>query len=140
MRPRGSILEADKRAALLPRRLRPTPPPLAGRCWRDAAASRRLPTRTTSLDISNQRAPTSKSEPSVTVKRHPGPPSTVSLGRPTDSKEPRMTYSAVHNLSRHVIYRLIRRAPSPPGPPGAPAPGARGGAWPHLLDEDDDAD
>ena len=31
------------------------------------------------------------------------PPSGVSLGRPTDSKEARMTYSAVHNLSRHVI-------------------------------------
>jgi len=26
----------------------------------------------------------------------------VSLGRPTASKEARMTYSAVHNLSKHV--------------------------------------
>jgi hypothetical protein len=36
------------------------------------------------------------------VKPHPGPPSTVSPRRPTASKEARMTYSAVHNLSRHV--------------------------------------
>jgi len=31
------------------------------------------------------------------------PPSGVSLRRPTASKEARMTYLAVHNLSRHVI-------------------------------------
>jgi hypothetical protein len=37
------------------------------------------------------------------VKPHPGPPSTVSLRRPTASKETRMTYSAVHNLPRQDI-------------------------------------
>ena len=45
-RPRRTILETDKRAALLKRRLRPAPPPLTGRRRRDAAASRRITTRT----------------------------------------------------------------------------------------------
>jgi hypothetical protein len=56
-----------------------------------------------SLDIGDQRPTSSESESSVTVKPHPGPPSIVSLRRPTASKEARMTYSAVHNLLRHVI-------------------------------------
>jgi hypothetical protein len=65
--------------------------------------SRRLPTRTTSLDIRDQRTTTSKSETRVTVKRHPGPSfGRESLAEPTASKEARMTYSTVHNLLRHV--------------------------------------
>jgi hypothetical protein len=67
------------------------------------ARSRRLPARATSLDIPDKRTTTSKSETSVTVKRHPGPSfRRESLAEPTSSKEARMTYSAVHNLSRHV--------------------------------------
>jgi hypothetical protein len=73
MRPRGAILQTDKRAALLQGRLRPAPPPFAGRRHRDAAASRRLTTRTTSLHIRDQSTPTGESEPRVTVKPHPGP-------------------------------------------------------------------
>lgn len=38
----------------------------------------------------------------VTVKRHPSPPSRVSPGRPTASKEGRIDLSAVHNLCRQV--------------------------------------
>jgi len=100
--PRGAILEAGERATLLERRGRPTSPPLTGGRRRDATTSRRSTTRKAALHLSDQRPPASESETSVTVKPHPGPPSTVSLRRPTASKEARMTYSAVHNLSRHV--------------------------------------
>jgi len=96
-------LETSQRAPLLERRLRPAPPPLARRCRRNAATSRRFPTRAAALNIRDQCTTTSKSETSVTVKRHPGPSfGRESLAEPTASKEARMTYSAVHNLSRHV--------------------------------------
>src|SRR5207248_10404795 len=51
----------------------PAPPPLAGRCWRDATASGRLATRKAGLDVRDQLAAAGKSETSVTVKPHPGP-------------------------------------------------------------------
>jgi hypothetical protein len=98
VRPRGTILQAGTRPPLLERRLRPAPPPLAGSRRRDAAASRRSTTGKTALHLSDQRATAAESETSVTVKPHPGPPLTVSLRRPTASKEARMTYLSVHNL------------------------------------------
>ena len=52
VRPRGAILEAGKRSPLLVRGLRPAPPPLARGRRRDAAASRRLPTRATPASTS----------------------------------------------------------------------------------------
>src|SRR5204862_1112666 len=63
----------SERPLLLERRLRPAPPPLTGGRRRDAAASRRLPTRQTSLDVGDQAPATGESETSVTVKPHPGP-------------------------------------------------------------------
>src|SRR5215204_3978860 len=71
VRPRRPILETNKRSALLECRLRPAPPPLARGRRRDAAASRRTTKRTTALDVSNQRPTAGKSEPGITVKRHP---------------------------------------------------------------------
>ena len=103
MRPRGTILETNKRSALFTRSTRPAAPPLAGSRWRNTTTSCRRPARATRLDIPDQAATTGESEPSVTVKPHPGPPSVVSLRRPTASKEARKTYSAVHDLFRHVI-------------------------------------
>src|SRR5438270_3372393 len=73
MRPRGTILETTQRATLLQPGLPPTRPPLARSRRRDAAASRRLPARVARLDVRDQRTTASKSETSVTVKRHPGP-------------------------------------------------------------------
>jgi hypothetical protein len=46
--------------------------------------------------------PGEASETRIRVKGHPCLLSDVSLRRPTASKAARMTYSAVHNLSRHV--------------------------------------
>src|SRR5438128_3347513 len=68
-----TILETGERAPLLHRRDRPTTPPLAGRRRRDATTPRRFPARAASLDISNKHTATAESEPSVTVKPHPGP-------------------------------------------------------------------
>src|ERR1700675_3019645 len=73
VRPRRTILKTTQRRALLDRRGRPATPPLTRGRRRDAAASRRLATRQTSLDIRDQRPPASQSETSVTVKPHPGP-------------------------------------------------------------------
>src|SRR5258708_39798275 len=104
MWPRRTVLEAAKRSALLERGLRPASPPLARGRRRNAATSRRLPTRAATLNIRDQCVTTSESETSVTVKQHPGPSfRRESLAEPTASKGARMTYSAVHNLSRHVI-------------------------------------
>jgi len=43
---------------------------------------------------------------------------TVSLGRPTTSKEARMNYSNVHNLSRHVSLAAVSSGRL--GPPPIP--------------------
>src|SRR5712692_7301632 len=72
-RPRRAILEAAERSAPLDRGLRPTMPPLTRGSRRNAATSRRFPTRAAALNIRDQCTTTSKSETSVTVKRHPGP-------------------------------------------------------------------
>src|SRR3954470_18714873 len=103
MRPRGAILETSIQRAILRARFAPATPPFTRSRRRNATTPCRFTTRRASLDVSHERATSGKSETSITVKSHPGPPSTASLARPTASKETRMTYLAVHNLSRHVI-------------------------------------
>src|SRR5437773_9838373 len=66
------------------------PPPMRRR-RRDVEGGRRLLQRATIRDRANQREPPSQSELGVSVQKHPCPPLSVSPGRPTASKEGRIT-------------------------------------------------
>ena len=75
----------------------PTTPEVAGLLRASDATNdapserdRSRPQRTTLLDRSHQRNPSSQSELRVSVQQHPSPPLSVSPGRPTASKEGRI--------------------------------------------------
>src|SRR6516225_4098967 len=71
--------------------IEPTMPPPVRRRRRDAEGGRGRLQRQTRLDRAHQREPTSQSELGVSVQIHPRPPLSVSPGRPTASKEGRIT-------------------------------------------------
>jgi hypothetical protein len=112
-RPRADARRAKRAARAIPQTrprptrlltsLQPAMPPTMRSRRRDVESGRSRPQRQTVLDRPHQREPTSQSELGVTVQQHSSPPSRVSLGRPTHSKEGRIEPSAVHNLCRQDI-------------------------------------
>src|SRR5437764_13360137 len=91
LRPRAAIVEAGLAAALLLTGLTPAMPPAVRRRRRHAERGRGRPQRHPPLDRQHQLMTATQAELGVTVKLHPGPPSRVSRGRPTASKEARTT-------------------------------------------------
>src|SRR5439155_6751976 len=75
----------------LPAAIKPAMPPSVHRRRRHAEAGCSLLQRTTILDRAHEREPPGQSELGVSVQIHPSPPSSVSPGRPTASKEGRIT-------------------------------------------------
>src|SRR6516225_8157544 len=71
--------------------IEPTMPPPVRRRRRDAEGGRGRLQRQPLLDRAHQREPASQSELGVSVQIHPRPPLSVSPGRPTASKEGRIT-------------------------------------------------
>src|SRR5207237_7476345 len=86
-----AIKQTRQRPARLLARLQPTVPPTMRRRRRDTESGRGRPQRQTILDRAHQREPPSQSELGVSVQIHPRPPLSVSPGRPTASKEGRIS-------------------------------------------------
>ncbi len=101
-RPTRAIEQAGERRSRFNGRFEPAVPPTMRRRRRHAEAGRGLLQRHSLLDRADERVAASQSELRVTVKRHPSPPSSRSLARPTASKEGRIDPSTVHNLCRQL--------------------------------------
>ncbi len=100
VRPAGAIEQTRKRRPRLLARPQPAMPPAVRRRRRHTEGGRGRLQRHPLRDGANQRVAAGQSELRVTVKRHPSPPSSVSPGRRTASKEGRIDLSAVHNVCR----------------------------------------
>ena len=98
-----AIEQAGERPSCLLAGLCPAMPPAVRRRRRHPEGGRGRLQRHPALDRIDKRVAAGKSELGVTVQRHPSPPSCVSRGRPTASKEGRIDLSAVHNVCRQDI-------------------------------------
>jgi hypothetical protein len=108
--PARAITQTRQRAARLLTRFPPAMPPPVRRRRRHVEGGRGRLQRHPFLDRAHQRETASQSELGVSVQNHPSPPSSVSRGRPTASKEGRTATSAVHNLCRRDSYTVISMA------------------------------
>jgi hypothetical protein len=90
MRPTRTVKQTRPRRPRVLARLKPAVPPPVRRCRRHVEGGRGRLQRHPTRDRRNERVAASQSELRVTVKRHPSPPSSRSLARPTASKEGRI--------------------------------------------------